>query len=98
MDFTMPALLLPSADKPRVIDLQALHTALAAIPDRRHPRGIRYPLPLLLTIAVLGKLAGYSQLRALSEWARLRQAELTAAFGVQRATLPHPTTWSRVFA
>jgi predicted transposase YbfD/YdcC len=98
MDFTMPALLLPSEDKPLLIDLQALHTALASIPDRRQRRGIRYPLALLLTIAVLGKLAGYCQLREIAHWASLRQLELCAAFGLARATLPHATTWSRVFA
>jgi predicted transposase YbfD/YdcC len=98
MDFTMPALVLPSGDQPLLIDLQALHAALAAIPDRRHRRGIRYPLDVLLTIAVLGKLAGYCQLGAIAEWAHLRRVELSACFGLARTTMPHPTTWSRVFA
>jgi|SRR5579859_2350839 len=52
----------------------------------------------ILTLAVLAKLAGYSQLRAIAEWARLCQTELTDLLGLPRATLPHPTTWSRVFA
>ena len=39
-------------------------------------RGVRYPLAVLLTIALLAKLAGYSKARAIADWAKLRAAEL----------------------
>jgi predicted transposase YbfD/YdcC len=98
MDFTMPALPAQTLDTPLLLDLQALAAAFAAVPDLRGRRGVRYRLDVLLTLAVLAKLAGYSQLRAMADWAHLRQTELTTLLGLARPTLPHPTTWSRVFA
>jgi len=44
----------------------------------------------------LAKLAGATQLRAIAEWARERWGELAEQFGLPRARMPHPTTWSRV--
>lgn len=80
------------------IDIADVHAQFQAVPDQRKRRGVRYPLAVLLTIALLAKLSGYSQLRALAEWARERALELAALFGLHRATMPHPTTWSRVLA
>lgn len=57
---------------------------------------MRYPLAVLLTIALWAKLAGYAQLRAIAEWARERQGELAERFDLPRARMPHPTTWTRV--
>src|SRR6476469_4149248 len=98
MNFTMLPFTLQLDDQPLAVDLRALTAHFATIPDHRGRRGRRYPLPLLLTLAVLAKLAGYSQLREVADWARLRQTELTTLLGFPRATLPHPTTWSRIFA
>ena len=98
MNFTMLPFTRQLPDQPLALDLHALTTHFATVPDQRDPRGRRYPLSLLLTIAVLAKLAGYSQLREVAEWAHLRQAALTHLLGFRRATLPHPSTWSRVFA
>ena len=96
MHFTMPEFAPLLGDEPFALDLQALAEYLDAIPDWRDPRGCRYPLGLLLLLAVLAKLAGYPNPRAIAHWARLRQAELVAFFGLPRATMPHPTTWSRI--
>jgi predicted transposase YbfD/YdcC len=52
----------------------------------------------LLALAVVAKLANHADLTALAEWARLRQAELTTWLGLPRPTMPHPTTWTRLFA
>lgn len=80
------------------IDIADVHAQLQAVPDQRKRRGVRYPLAVLLTIALIVKLSGYSQLRALAEWARERAVELAALFGLERTTMPHPTTWSRVLS
>ncbi|MDQ2807510.1 MAG: ISAs1 family transposase [Chloroflexota bacterium] len=69
-----------------------------AVPDPRQPRGCRYPLAPLLALALVAKLATYAALTALAHWTRLRAAELTAGRGLPRRTLPHPTTWTRLFA
>jgi predicted transposase YbfD/YdcC len=75
-----------------------VYTQFEQIRDQRKRRGVRYPLAMLLTIALLAKLAGASQVRAIAEWARERAEELAALFDVQRPSMPHPTTWSRVLA
>lgn len=71
---------------------------LHAVPDPRDPRGCRYPLPPLLALAIVAKLANHADLTALAHWARLRAPELTAWLGLPRRTMPHPTTWTRLFA
>ncbi len=54
-------------------------------------------MSVVLTVAVLAKLAGHSQLRAVAEWASLRSEQLCSLLGFGRTTLPHPTTWGRIF-
>jgi predicted transposase YbfD/YdcC len=88
-------LLLP--DEPVAIDLTYLYAQLQALPDQRARRGVRYPLPMLLIVALLAKLAGQCHLRAIAEWAALRAEDFATMFQFPRATMPHPVTWSRVF-
>jgi hypothetical protein len=87
-------LLLP--DEPIALDLSTLYARLQRVPDQRARRGVRYPLPLLLLIAVLAKLSGQHQVRALAEWAALRATELARVLQFARSTMPHHTTWSRI--
>jgi predicted transposase YbfD/YdcC len=63
----------------------------------RKRRGVRYPLAVLLTIAVMAKLAGYSGARAIADWAALRADVLAELFDLPRPRMPHLTTWTRVF-
>ena len=84
------------SDQTMAIDLGALLTHLQTVPDQRKRRGVRYPLAVLLAIAVLAKLCGDSQVHALADWAHARAAELAAVFGLSRPRMPHPTTWTRV--
>src|SRR4051812_44741498 len=42
--------------------------ALAAVPDPRDPRGVRYPLTSLLAVAVCAVLAGASSFAAITDW------------------------------
>jgi predicted transposase YbfD/YdcC len=76
--------------------LSTLYARLQRVPDQRARRGVRYPLPLLLLIAVLAKLSGQHQVRALAEWAALRATELARVLQFARSTMPHHTTWSRI--
>ena len=97
MNCTMLPLDVQLPDEPFAFSLQALVERLHTIPDLRDPRGVRYPLPIVLTVAVLAKLAGHGKLRAVADWAGLRAPQLCLLLGLQRTTLPHPTTWSRIF-
>lgn len=97
-DTTEPITFDLPTDVPFAFSLTDLAKQLALLVDQRKPRGKRYPLVPLLLTAVLAKLAGYSRLEDLSDWARLRAADLTALFGLARRTMPHQATWSRIFA
>jgi predicted transposase YbfD/YdcC len=94
---TIPFTLQLPLDLPFVFSLQALAERLQTLRDKRDARGVRYPLDVLLLVAVLGRLAGYTHLEPLADWARLRARDLAALLGLTRQTMPHQSTWSRVF-
>ena len=73
-----------------VFDVGALYQHLLSLTDQRDRRGLRYPLALILTIAVLAKLAGQNRVQDIAEWASWRTRELCDLFAFERATLPHP--------
>lgn len=79
-----------------VFDLNELFESLCQLEDKRSKRGRRYQLALLLLIAVLAKLSGQNQIRAIAQWAKLRQKELANLLGLANAQMPHPVTWSRI--
>ena len=79
-----------------LFDLDQLYRCLQTVPDRRKRRGRRYPLAALLMIGVLAKLAGQDSSRAIAHWAQLRQHDLSGLFQLQRQSMPHYSTWSRV--
>ena|SRR5690242_10102788 len=81
-----------------LFELEQVYRGLQTVPDRRKRRGRRYPLAALLMIGVLAKLADQESSRALAQWAKLRQQELSDLFQWQRQTMPPSSTWSRVLA
>jgi predicted transposase YbfD/YdcC len=81
---------------PFAFSIQALAERLQLLTDKRKRRGVRYPLAVLLTLAVLARLSGHTRLEPMADWARLRAAELARLFGLKRLTMPHQSTWSRV--
>lgn len=83
-------------DQSITVDLSALLARFETVPDGRKRRGVRYPLAVLLSIAVLAKVCGESQIHALADWAHARGKELARLFALKRTTMPHPTTWTRV--
>lgn len=95
---TRPFALPLPAEVPFAFSLHALAAQLTQLPDLRKPRGIRYPLAPLLTIAILAKLAGHSRVEALADWAALRAPALARLFGLPRLTMPHARTWGRILA
>lgn len=87
-------LLLPH--EPVALDLSTLYARLQLVPDQRARRGVRYPLPMLLMVALLAKLTGHHHVRAIAEWAQLRATDLAGVLQFARTTMPHHTTWSRI--
>lgn len=97
MHSTTPALTVALPRVPFLFSPLSLYARLLTLTDQRDPRGVRYPLAVLLTIATLAKLAEQDSPRAIADWARLRAPTLADLFGLDRPTMPHPTTWNRVF-
>ena len=58
------------------IDPASLYCAFEHVTDGRKKKGKRYPLPLLLTLLLLGKLAGETSVNGIVEWIKERQGEL----------------------
>lgn len=94
---TIPFTIQLPEEMPFAFSVQALVDQLQTLTDKRKPRGIRYPLDILLLVAVLARLAGQSRLEPMADWARLRAADFAALLGLPRARMPHQSTWSRVF-
>jgi hypothetical protein len=72
-----------------------LTEALSQVPDPRKPRGLRYPLAGLLTVAVCAVLAGASTFAAVSDWLHDLDEVTRARLGFARG-LPAATTMWRL--
>ena len=58
------------------IDAASLYRAFEQVTDGRKAKGKRYPLALLFTLILLGKLAGETKLDGIIDWINERQYEL----------------------
>jgi predicted transposase YbfD/YdcC len=74
----------------------SLYEALQAIPDPRRGAGKRYPLPVLICLLCLAKMAGQTTLKGATEWVRLRAEPLAASFGLKRVAMPCQMTYKRI--
>lgn len=75
---------------------QSLLEHLGRVPDPRDPRGVRYPLPGILTVAVCAVLAGARSFAAIGEWAFDLEADLLERLGLDKA--PVESTMRKLFA
>lgn len=80
------------------IDPHSLYALFEQIPDGRQARGRRYPLPLLLTLVVLAKLAGQTTLSGVAHWVRLRQEWVCRHLPEVKQHLPCANTYSYALA
>ncbi|MEP6490285.1 ISAs1 family transposase [Microcoleus vaginatus GB2-A3] len=58
--------------------------AIIAVPDHRHPRGIRHPLWLILTIILLGSCTGYWGYKPLVDFTKNHRGTLIKLFNLPR--------------
>ncbi len=72
MNYTTLEESMNQVDRLQDIEAMSVYRAFEQIEDGRHKRGVRYRLALLLTLLVLGKLAGMTSLAGIAEWVRLR--------------------------
>jgi len=57
-------------------DAASLYCAFETVKDGRKAKGKRYPLALLLTLILLGKMAGENQINGIVNWIQERKDEL----------------------
>ena len=58
------------------IDPASLYRAFEKVKDGRERKGTRYPLSLVLTLIMLGKMAGETTIEGIIDWVNLRRNEL----------------------
>lgn len=78
------------------IEIQSLYAHFCTLTDQRCRRGIRYPLPIALTMIVLAKLGGEDGPRGMAEWLHNRIEFLVEHLQLPRKSVPHPVTISRI--
>jgi predicted transposase YbfD/YdcC len=81
-----------------VFEMGGLWERLARLRDGRRPRGKRYPLPLVLLLVVLAKLAGEDRPSGIADWVAHRRAVLQQALRLSWTRMPHHNTYRRVLA
>src|SRR6266568_6210223 len=79
------------------IDAASLYSAFEQVTDGRKKKGKRYPLPLLLTVLMLGKLAGETTVNGIVDWIKERQAGLRAQLNWPKR-FPTNSTYSEALA
>jgi predicted transposase YbfD/YdcC len=59
-----------------MIDPASLYSAFEKVKDRRKKKGVRYPLAFVLTLIMLGKMAGETTIEGIIDWIDLRKEKL----------------------
>ena len=70
---------------------------LAEIPDPRKRRGLRHPLPAILSLTVLAMLTGCKSYQAIAQFGRDKGQSLAFALGFRRGKTPAKSTFSEIF-
>ena len=66
--------------------------AYREVVDPRAARGLRHPLPAVLTLMTVAMLSGARSLYAIAQWGRLQEPAVVAALGFTRMTTPAVST------
>jgi predicted transposase YbfD/YdcC len=80
-----------------VIDAASLYRAFEQVKDERKAKGKRYPLPLLLTVILLGKLAGEKTINGIVDWVKERKSLLKQQLNWPKG-FPVNSTYSQALA
>src|SRR5438552_5495962 len=75
---------------------QSLVIAYAQVPDPRSGKGLRHPLPAVLTLMTVAILSGARSLYAIAQWGRLQPPEVVRTMGFARDRTPAVSTLHEV--
>lgn len=79
------------------IDVASLYREFEKVKDGRGEKGKRYPLPLLLSLLMLGKLAGETTINGIVDWIKERKDSLKQQFDWPKR-FPVNSTYSHALA
>ena len=79
-----------------LFDIGSLGAHFSHMLDGRKARGKRYTLVTMLLLMTLAKLCGHDTPEAMADWARQRSEGLAELLKLNRASMPHATTYGRV--
>ena len=77
-------------------EINSMYAHFCEMTDQRHRRGIRYPLPIAMTMVVLAKLGGEDGPKGMADWLSNRIEFLVENLKLSRKSVPHPVTISRI--
>lgn len=87
---------LAQVENDQELDPLSLYAAFEHVTDGRHQRGKRYQVALVLSLLVLGKLAGMTTVAAIADWVRWRGDWLSQVVPTTRREFPCATTYGNV--
>ena len=78
------------------VSLPSLAALFAEITDQRQPKGLRYPLPLLLILLSVAKFCQPDTPAAIADWVKHRQALWREKLALPWKRMPSASTWQRL--
>ena len=80
-----------------VIEEGSLYREFEKVKDRRKAKGKRYPLAFILTLILLGKMAGQTTISGIRDWVKEREKDLRKELNWPKG-FPVNTTYTEVLA
>ena len=79
------------SQEPLTIDPASLYRAFEKVKDGRGRKGTRYPLALILTLILLGKMAGETKIEGIIDWINLRKEKIKKVLNWPKRFPSHKT-------
>jgi predicted transposase YbfD/YdcC len=83
-------------EEPVVLEALSVYRACEQITDGRAKRGVRYSVAFVVTLILLGKLAGMTTPEAIAEWVQWRADWLKQVLPMPRESFPCASTYRNV--